>query len=61
MSLQINSQEVPIDFIDAADTFITFDGADFSTRNNPKDSGNKVGQFLNNGANETQGFYRCCR
>lgn len=57
MYLQLNSQEMPIDFTDSADTFITFDGAGFSTRNDPKDSGNKVGQFFNNGANASQGFY----
>ena len=57
MYLQLNSQEMPIDFTDSADTFTTFDGAGFSTRNDPKDSGNIVSQFFNNGANASQGFY----
>ena len=57
MSVQFYSQQMPLDFTDSADTFITFDGSGFSTRNDPKDAGNKVGQFFNNGSNASQGFY----
>jgi beta-glucanase (GH16 family) len=57
MSVQFYSQQMPLDFTDSADAFVTFDGSGFSTRNDPKDAGNKVGQFFNNGSNASQGFY----
>lgn len=54
---QIYSQQMPLNFSTNTDSFIPFDGSGFSTRNDPKDTGNKVGQFFNNGANASQGFY----
>jgi hypothetical protein len=57
ISLHVLSQEMPIDFSDAADTFLTFEGASFSKRNDPGNSSNIVGQFFNDGSNPNQGFY----
>lgn len=48
---------MPIDFSDSNHKFLEFRGTGFSTRNDPKDSNNKVGQFYNDGSNATQGFY----
>ncbi|MDG1397445.1 MAG: family 16 glycosylhydrolase [Polaribacter sp.] len=56
-SLSISSQQMPIDFSDSNHKFLEFRGTGFSTRNDPKDSNNKVGQFYNDGSNATQGFY----
>ncbi|MGK0386733.1 MAG: beta-glucanase (GH16 family) [Patiriisocius sp.] len=57
ISLHGFSQQMPIDFSDAADTFNTFQGTGFSTRNDPGNSINIVGQFFNDGSNANQGFY----
>ena len=51
------SQQMPIDFNSSQDNFISFSGSGFSTRNDPADSSNKVGQFFNDGSNPSQGFY----
>lgn len=51
------SQQMPIDFNSSQDSFISFSGSGFSTRNDPADSSNKVGQFFNDGSNPSQGFY----
>lgn len=51
------SQQMPIDFNSSQDNFIPFSGSGFSTRNDPADSSNKVGQFFNDGSNPSQGFY----
>jgi beta-glucanase (GH16 family) len=57
VSLQVYSQEMPIDFSDTAEIFIPFEGSGFSTRNDPNDNSNKVGEFFNDGSNASQGFY----
>jgi beta-glucanase (GH16 family) len=51
------SQQMPIGFNSSQDNFIGFEGSGFATRNDPKDSSNKVGQFYNDGSNANQGFY----
>lgn len=57
ISLNINSQEMPIEFSDSSDTFIVFNGTSFDVRNNPSDDSDKVGEFFNDGSNTWQGFY----
>jgi beta-glucanase (GH16 family) len=57
MSLQMSCQEMPLDFSVTADGFIPFAGSSFSTRNDPNDNGNIVGEFFNDGLNASQGFY----
>ena len=49
------AQQMPIDFSDSSEVFQVFNGSGFSTRPDPNDSGNVVGQFYNNGA-QWQGF-----
>lgn len=56
-SISLSSQQMPIDFSDSKHSFSVFSGTGFSTRNDPKDNGNTVGQFHNDGSNATQGFY----
>ncbi|PQJ80599.1 family 16 glycosylhydrolase [Polaribacter porphyrae] len=53
----IFSQQMPIDFENSNHVFGGFSGATFSTRNDPDNSANKVGQFNNNGAAADQGFW----
>jgi len=48
---------MPLDFESSSDNFMVFGGSGFSTRSDPQDGGNTVGQFNNNGANASQGFY----
>ncbi|MFT4848392.1 MAG: beta-glucanase (GH16 family) [Sediminicola sp.] len=57
MSLQMHGQEMPIDFSDSAEIFIPYQGSGFSTRSDPNDSSNIVGEFFNDGSNPSQGFY----
>jgi beta-glucanase (GH16 family) len=57
ISLQSYGQDMPIDFLDSADTFIGYEGSGFSTRNDPISASNIVGQFFNDGSNANQGFY----
>jgi len=45
----IFSQQMPIDFENNNHVFSGFSGASFSTRNDPDNASNKVGQFNNNG------------
>ena len=56
-SLHIYSQEMPLDFSDSEDNFIPYAGASFSTRIDPNDTSNIVGEFFNDGSNSNQGFY----
>ena len=51
------AQQMPIDFENANHTFGGFNGSSFSTRNDPDDNKNKVGEFNNNGADINQGFF----
>lgn len=51
------SQQMPIDFSDNQEVFSVFGGTGFSTRNDPADSNNTVGEFFNNGGDPNQGFY----
>ena len=53
----IFSQQVPIDFENNNHVFSGFSGASFSTRNDPDNASNKVGQFNNNGNDANQGFW----
>jgi beta-glucanase (GH16 family) len=49
------AQQMPIDFSDSSEVFQVFNGSGFSTRQDPNDSGNVVGEFYNSGA-PWQGF-----
>jgi beta-glucanase (GH16 family) len=51
------SQQMPISFNYSQDTFIGFQGSNFTAGDDPKDSSNKIGQFYNDGSNANQGFY----
>jgi len=53
----IFSQQMPIDFENNNHVFSGFSGASFSTRNDPNNASNKVGQFNNNGNDANQGFW----
>lgn len=53
----IFSQQMPIDFENNNHVFSGFNGASFSTRNDPNNASNKVGQFNNNGNDANQGFW----
>ena len=50
------AQQMPIDFSDSADDFWAFAGSGFSTRTDPDNAGNTVGQFYNDGSDAWQGF-----
>ena len=47
---------MPIDFSDTEEVFSTFSGSQFSTRSNPDDSNDTVGEFFNDGNAQWQGF-----
>jgi beta-glucanase (GH16 family) len=49
-------QQMPIDFSDSSDDFWAFAGSGFSTRTDPDNAGNTVGQFYNDGQDAWQGF-----
>ena len=51
------TQQMPLDFSEASDTFSTFGNSGFSTRGNPEDGSDTVGQFFNDGSDIWQGFY----
>ena len=51
------AQQMPLDFSDSEDNFISFNGSGFSFNTDPQDPNNPVGQFFNDGSNATQGFY----
>ena len=51
------SQNMPIDFSDAADEFSPFGNSGYSLNTDPEDASNPVGQFLNDGSQNWQGFY----
>ena len=57
ISLQIYSQEIPLDFSDLEDNFIAYGGSGFSARTDPNNTNNIVGEFFNDGSNASQGFY----
>ena len=50
------AQQMPIDFSDASENFIGFNGSGFSTRSDPNNAENTVGQFYNDGSSSWQGF-----
>ena len=50
------AQQMPIDFSDSSEVFTGFDGSGFSTRSDPNNAGNTVGQFFNDGSEAWQGF-----
>ena len=50
------AQQMPIDFSDSSDDFWAFAGTGFSTRTDPDNAGNTVGQFYNDGSDAWQGF-----
>ena len=50
------AQQMPIDFSDPLENFSGFDGSGFSTRTDPNNAGNTVGQFYNDGSSSWQGF-----
>ena len=47
---------MPIDFSETSEVFTAFGGSGFSTRTDPSNPGNTVGQFYNDGTNAWQGF-----
>lgn len=51
------AQQMPLDFDDTADVFMTFGNSSFATATDPQDGSNKVGQFHNDGSNASQGFF----
>lgn len=53
----IQAQKLPIDFSDNADVFTGFSGSSFTSKTDPTDSSNLVGEFMNNGTNAHQGFF----
>ena len=50
------AQQMPIDFSDTSEVFTSFGGSGFSTRTDPSNPGNTVGQFYNDGSDAWQGF-----
>lgn len=50
------AQQMPIDFSDTSDNFGTFGNSGFSTRVNPSDASDMVGEFFNDGTDPWQGF-----
>ncbi len=50
------AQQMPIDFSETSEVFTAFGGSGFSTRTDPSNPGNTVGQFYNDGTNAWQGF-----
>jgi len=57
VSVFTSAQQMPLNFENTNQTFNVFGGSSFSTRTDPADSGNTVGQFFNDGSSSTQGFY----
>ena len=51
------AQQMPIDFSDPAENFLSFLGSSFSFNTDPEDSANDVGQFSNSSSNRWEGFY----
>ena len=50
------AQQMPIDFSGSSEVFTGFDGSGFSTRLEPNNGGNTLGQFFNDGSQAWQGF-----
>jgi len=50
-------QQMPLDFERDSHTFMVFGGSGFAFNPDPTGSANTIGQFNNNGANASQGFY----
>lgn len=50
------AQQMPIDFSETSEVFTAFGGSGFSTRTDPSNPGNTVGQFYNDGSDAWQGF-----
>jgi len=48
---------MPLDFESSSHSFMVFGGSGFAFNPDPTDSTNTIGQFNNNGANASQGFY----
>lgn len=53
----VNSQQMPFDFENTNQIFTGFSGSGFSTRANPQNNSDTVGQFFNDGKTKTQGFF----
>jgi beta-glucanase (GH16 family) len=51
------SQQMPVDFSDGTDNFLTFGGSGFSFGTDPEDSNNDIGELTNNGSDIWEGFY----
>ena len=51
------SQEMPIDFSDASDSFTVLGGGTFVTRVSPTDSNNTVGEFFRTASSGAQSHY----
>ncbi|GAA4809690.1 hypothetical protein GCM10023330_15780 [Litoribaculum gwangyangense] len=51
------AQQLPIDFSSSSDNFRVFSRSSFSFSTDPTDANNPVGQFINDGSVEYQGFY----
>ncbi|MGZ0014832.1 family 16 glycosylhydrolase [Yeosuana sp. AK3] len=51
------SQQMPIDFTEATETFNVWGGSSFSLRNSPSNANNKVGEFFHSATVAQQGFY----
>ncbi|NCO62263.1 MAG: family 16 glycosylhydrolase [Flavobacteriales bacterium] len=51
------SQQMPIDFSEATETFNVWGGSSFSLRNSPSNANNKVGEFYHAPTVAQQGFY----
>ncbi len=50
------AQQMPIDFSGSSEVFTGFDGSGFSTRSDPNNAGNTVGQFFNDGSKPGKGL-----
>ncbi|KQC34501.1 beta-glucanase [Nonlabens sp. YIK11] len=48
---------MPVDFSESLEVFEGFGGSSFSASTDPNDSANQVGRFLNNGRDQSQGFF----
>jgi beta-glucanase (GH16 family) len=51
------AQQMPIDFSDSDDQFISFGGNNFGFRADPEDATNQVGEFGNTGSSTNQGAF----
>ncbi|SCY38913.1 Por secretion system C-terminal sorting domain-containing protein [Nonlabens sp. Hel1_33_55] len=53
----LHGQQMPVDFSETSEIFTGFSGSTFSKTSNPENSSDAVGQFLNDGRVDFQGFF----